>query len=132
MYRKSSSQSKYCYPGTDVLINIPGFQNQEQLTAFENLVATYANLKLIEKPLPREHFSRKSALLMADLNHLHPFREGNGRSLREFIRCLALRAGYSIDWRRADSKEILLATIESVTDESHLEELIYRCISKLS
>ncbi|WP_180968453.1 Fic/DOC family protein [Paenibacillus pasadenensis] len=78
----------------------------------------------------REHFSRKSALLMADLNHLHPFREGNGRSLREFIRCLALRAGYSIDWRRADSKEILLATIESVTDESHLEELIYRCISK--
>ena len=27
---------------------------------------------------------------MAELNIIHPFREGNGRSTRELIRCMAL------------------------------------------
>ncbi len=28
--------------------------------------------------------------VMAELNIIHPFREGNGRSIRELIRCMAL------------------------------------------
>ncbi|WP_245742664.1 Fic family protein [Fontibacillus panacisegetis] len=30
---------------------------------------------------------------LTELNVLHPFREGNGRTQREFIRCLALKSG---------------------------------------
>nr|DAQ32346.1 MAG TPA: Protein involved in cell division [Caudoviricetes sp.] len=30
---------------------------------------------------------------MAELNIIHPFRDGNGRSTRELIRCMALEYG---------------------------------------
>lgn len=32
-----------------------------------------------------------------NLNHMHPFREGNGRTQREVIRVLALFKGYEAD-----------------------------------
>lgn len=47
---------------------------------------------------------------MAELNILHPFREGNGRSLREFIRCLGLKCGYNINWN--DNSERLYKKLD--------------------
>ena len=41
------------------------------------------------KNLSREEISKKLAYYMSELNVLHPFREGNGRTIREFIRQLA-------------------------------------------
>ena len=39
---------------------------------------------------------------MAELNIIHPFREGNGRSTRELIRCMALEYGLHINWGNTD------------------------------
>ncbi|WP_229692080.1 Fic/DOC family protein [Paenibacillus radicis (ex Gao et al. 2016)] len=78
--------------------------------------------------LDLEEFSQKAAELMGDINHLHPFREGNGRTQREFIRCLALRAGYKLDWSRVSTKETLDASIRSVVDDTPLADVIRRCI----
>lgn len=39
--------------------------------------------------LSKEDFAKKLAYYMSELNVLHPFREGNGRTTREFIRQLA-------------------------------------------
>lgn len=41
------------------------------------------------KNLSKEEISKKLAYYMSELNVLHPFREGNGRTIREFIRQLA-------------------------------------------
>lgn len=49
----------------------------------------------------------------ADLNALHPFREGNGRTQREFIRELCLECGYILDLTRTTHEEMLEASIES-------------------
>ena len=38
------------------------------------------------------------AYVMAELNIIHPFREGNGRSVREFIRLMAKRVGCDLNW----------------------------------
>lgn len=38
--------------------------------------------------IPAE-FSMRAAYYIFELNMIHPFREGNGRSIREFIRQLA-------------------------------------------
>lgn len=46
-----------------------------------------------------------------DLNMLHPFREGNGRTQRVFITLLIRRAGYDIDFADCDMDELLVATI---------------------
>ncbi len=44
-------------------------------------------------------FSERMAKLYADLDHLHPFSEGNSRTLRSFTRQLALEVGKrKLDW----------------------------------
>ena len=41
------------------------------------------------KDLNKEDMAKKLAYYMSELNVLHPFREGNGRTIREFIREVA-------------------------------------------
>ena len=42
---------------------------------------------------PKPTFLDRLAFVMAELNIIHPFREGNGRAIREFIRELARHNG---------------------------------------
>ena len=74
--------------------------------------------KIKEKNMLRETDEEKVfdnlAYVMAELNIIHPFREGNGRSIREFIRLMAKRMGYDLNWGNVDKKELLEASILSV------------------
>lgn len=67
----------------------------------------------------------------ADLNALHPFREGNGRSQREYCRELCLKCGYSFDLRCTNHEEMLSASIESLDMDSNasLEAIFRKCIT---
>lgn len=49
----------------------------------------------------------------ADMNALHPFREGNGRAQREFTRELCLECGYVFDLTKTTHEEMLDASISS-------------------
>ncbi len=69
-------------------------------------------------------FSEKASYYMAELNIIHPFREGNGRTIREFIRILALKNGYQIKWNSINQKTLFKASVESVLN---LDPLI-KCI----
>lgn len=57
------------------------------------------------------------AEILDNVNYLHPFREGNGRTQREFIRLLALQKGFSLNLNPADKKSVyeryMKGTIES-------------------
>ncbi len=68
------------------------------------------------------------AYVMAELNIIHPFREGNGRSIREFIRLMAKRMGYDLNWGNVDSKELLEASILSVDDYKVLIRILKTCV----
>ena len=46
-----------------------------------------------------------------ELNMLHPFREGNGRTQRLFFTLLLRRLGYSISFAECDTDELMMATI---------------------
>jgi cell filamentation protein len=63
------------------------------------------------KGLNAEDFSKKAAYYMSEINMIHPFREGNGRAIREFIRQLADKNGYVINWSLIDKDDLLKATI---------------------
>ncbi|NMM54639.1 Fic/DOC family protein [Paenibacillus aquistagni] len=194
MYNQSSS--RYCYPDSDVLINVPGLTEQKQLEAFERIV-TVDRLRLLGlKPLKgqfnRSHLcnihkfifndiypfagqlrdediakdnfrfaavrflaSQTDQLLnelraeellkklsfelfidrltyyLTELNVLHTFREGNGRTQREFIRCLALESGYFIDWAKVDASAMLKAMIESPTNNNKLKDILYTITRKI-
>lgn len=72
----------------------------------------------------------KISEIMTDLNVLHPFREGNGRATREFIRQLLEELGYEINWFLIDYNDILNASIKAVIDDSEQIELLKRSIKK--
>lgn len=54
-----------------------------------------------------------AANFLADLNAIHPFREGNGRTQLTFLFLLGERAGVSLDMTQIRPKEILTAMIAS-------------------
>lgn len=46
-------------------------------------------------------------------NHIHPFREGNGRTQRIFISQLLKYSNHEIDFFEIDSDELIIATIQA-------------------
>lgn len=52
--------------------------------------------------LPKAEFVKQFAEVYTQLNELHPFREGNGRSTRIFLRELAKQAGYELSIEKID------------------------------
>lgn len=86
--------------------------------------------------IPKNDFanlSEKLAELLDSINYLHPFREGNGRAQREFLRLLAQEKGLTLNLNPPDSKSVyeryMKGTIES--DIQTLTELIYALITQI-
>jgi len=76
-------------------------------------------------------FTLHAGFYLGELNAIHPFRDGNGRVQREFIRQLAAQAAFLIDWGRVTREQMLAASIESFKtgDSSGLAGLIERSLS---
>lgn len=79
-----------------------------------------STLYLLRGPYSVDFIDFIQLLHLAEINILHPFREGNGRVQREFIRYLGLNAGYEIRWSNVDRDTLLNAMIQSVTDTRDL------------
>lgn len=73
---------------------------------------------------------KKTSEIMTDLNVLHPFREGNGRATREFIRELLEDLGYEINWYSIDYNDVLNASIKAVIDDSEQIALLKKSVKK--
>ena len=53
--------------------------------------------------LDRAQFSARMAKLYGDLDYMHPFAEGNSRTLRIFTMQLAGEAGHGLDWHATNA-----------------------------
>jgi len=75
-------------------------------------------------------FAAKAAHFLAELNAIHPFREGNGRAQMSFLVVLADRASHPLDETRLEPARVLRAMVRSFGgDERPLAALIERLIS---
>lgn len=79
----------------------------------------------------KNKFTHVLAEHYADLNALHPFREGNGRTQREFARELCIDCGYVLDLTNTTHREMLYASQISFNqgDNSKLEEIFRKAIT---
>lgn len=68
----------------------------------DNLISEYRKIE----PTDKLNLSKHLAVLLDNINYLHPFREGNGRAQREFIRILALEKGYALNLNPPDNKDV--------------------------
>lgn len=69
------------------------------------------------KGLNEEEFVNRAVHYMSVINLIHPFREGNGRAIREFIRCIAVNAGFDMDWSCVTGQKLLNAAIHAANDD---------------
>ncbi len=110
------------------------------LTKDTNRFAHHAHVERAAAPIFRElaqehylrglepaEFSRRAAHYLAELNALHPFRDGNGRALRALFSQLAHDSGYTIVWKHMTQAEMLEASRRSFSgDLAPLTTLIQR------
>ncbi|KFI67928.1 Fic family protein [Bifidobacterium magnum] len=79
--------------------------------------------------LPYERFVLKLATHYDQVNSLHLFREGNGRSQRIFFDAIAHDAGYRIDWGQAGVRENMEASrAATLTGDTSLLAAMFRTI----
>jgi len=71
-------------------------------------------------------FSERAAYYLSELNALHPFREGNGRALREFISHLAQANGYYIAWENVGQAEMLAAAMQYFRGDTSMVATLIR------
>lgn len=75
--------------------------------------------------LSRKDFIKRIAFYIAEINALHPFREGNGRTQRAFANQLARNAGWELNLSNIGPDELRDAYIESMhVSTDHLEALL--------
>lgn len=82
----------------------------------------YSNATEIFNNLKKEHFlqdlsantlSVKMAYYFSEINALHPFREGNGRTQRAYFSILAQRLGYYLDFSEISQDDMIKASSQS-------------------
>lgn len=94
----------------------------------DTLISDYRSIKKSDKT----ELAKKLAEILDNVNYLHPFREGNGRTQREFIRLLALEKGLKLNLNPPDNKSVYERYMKGAI-ESNVEiltELILELIEK--
>jgi cell filamentation protein len=77
-------------------------------------------------------FAKDAAVFLGDLNALHPFREGNGRTQREFLRQLALKAGYRLVLSDVSQEYMIFASRESFNgNDDEFERIIKNRLERM-
>ncbi len=75
-------------------------------------------------------FIKEITSLFADINALHPFREGNGRVQRIFINQLAKNAGYFIDFSKVSQLESVLSAKDAMVNNlTKMQKMFEKIIS---
>lgn len=106
----------------DTLFYPPSMIDRELTRVFE-MIHHSRFLQEDDREKQFENLSR----VMSELNIIHPFREGNGRSIREFVRCMALEYGISLNWGNVDREMLLDAAIASTTDDMAFCAVLKQC-----
>lgn len=82
---------------------------------------------------PESEIPKRLAYYLSEINVIHPFREGNGRTQRVFIEYLAKAAGYDVDYSTVTRDEMIHASIAAFAcDYTYMERIFSGINSKIS
>lgn len=72
-------------------------------------LAAENHLKGLEAPA----FVKRAAFYLSEIDAIHPFREGNGRTERAFVSQLAREAGFHLAWDRVSREQNVRAFVDA-------------------
>jgi cell filamentation protein len=127
-------QDLYAWAGKKRIVEISKGGKQFFPTShFDNALKYIDQLIREYKKIPKGNkilLAEKLAEILDHVNYLHPFREGNGRTQREFLRLLAYEKGLKLNLNPPDNISVynryMKGTIES--DVKTIIELIFELI----
>jgi len=82
------------------------------------------------KNMEQRKFASSAAILLSDLNAIHPFRDGNGRAQLTLLSLLSEKAGHEVNLETLEPKVFLNAMIKSFAGD--LDPLKHEIIKMLS
>lgn len=102
----------------------------------DNLDDLYKHLKkenYLADITDKKDMANRLAYYLGELNMIHPFREGNGRTQRIYIEQLCKNNGnFEIDFTEVTKDEMLNASIQSARNNNDLlEKLIFKCLIEI-
>jgi cell filamentation protein len=114
--RMSKGASSFCYPE----------HIRREMRALFGALARQGKLRRLDA----NTFAVRAAHFLAEVNAIHPFHEGNGRTDLSFLTVLAHQAGHPLALERLDPDAMLNATVTSFEgDEQQLAKLIRQLIA---
>lgn len=97
-------QDVYGWAGELRTVNIG--KGRGLFASFDNIAEPFGQLSEylatnnLLRDVPANEYAGDLARVYNVVNTVHPFREGNGRTQREFVSALAREAGYELNWSR--------------------------------
>lgn len=109
----------------DTVFCYPQFLNDQSKRIFSEIDSCdFKNQSLFKA-------SEKLAFFKTELNLLHPFREGNGRTIRIFLRSLAKANGFEWKYENLEREKYIKAMIKSQIDHTELSNIIKDTLTKI-
>ena len=81
--------------------------------------------------LSREDMVKRLSYYLGEINAIHAFREGNGRTQSLFVTYLARKNGYDLQFANVDAQDMIDASYNSfIGDYDLMDSLIDKCLTK--
>jgi cell filamentation protein len=129
-------QDVYPWAGKVRTVNIskdgkPFFDGERFSSAFQYIDSLIEEYRTFDSSDFAE-IAKALASILDHVNFLHPFREGNGRTQREFIRILAQEKGLTLNLNPADNTTVYTQYMQGTIngDIELLSQLIFEQINK--
>jgi cell filamentation protein len=110
-------QDIFDWAGEVRTVEISKAGNQFQLCRYIEIGMADVHRRIVSsgylRGLPVKAFAGEAGRILGDVNYVHPFREGNGRTQLQYLKQLAERAGHRLDLRRLKPESWLVASREA-------------------
>src|SRR4051795_3116714 len=98
------------------------FANADFIAAAADGLFRELHRERLLRGLPDRQYAERLAYYFSEVNVLHPFREGNGRTQRAFFALLAREDGRRLVWERLDAEANVAAIVAAY--EGRMEPLV--------
>ena len=121
-------QDVYDWAGELRTVEISKGRQQFQFRKFIETGMADVHGRLVRSRFLRElaaaNFAEQAAVIIGDINYIHPFREGNGRTQLQYLKQLAGQAGQRLDLTRIDGRRWIEASVSSHAAEYRLMQAV--------
>lgn len=120
------------YRTVDIAIVYPFCHHEFIESSLQSLFSKLHEEDCLSSICDKDEFAERLAYYLGELNIIHPFREGNGRTQRLFFEYLANKAGWSLSFGNVSKEQMADASQAAFFEEYDLlKSIILKSLKKI-